>query len=432
MSTRYRVVDLPDIEAIPLSGGPTALFGIYTTFGYGHLARCHRVAEAFAARTSFDTYVFGSHPSFRFDANAARAFEVDLPRPVLRASAEPQDDLPDPAEVRGIEPEMTMAELSAHKSRLLLALAQHLKPRVLLVDHFPFSIITGRDAAECEATFQYLRDTAPATLRCGGYRGLNNPKDDAEQTECRRLVERYLDLLLVYVDPREREDFFDRHPFLRPVEARVRFLGYAAPLPEEGAGRDPTRTRILATFGAGIDSYRSIRLACEAFRLLSATRSGLALDVVTGEGLADGALREIVSLYADADRLRVIRSMPALGRHLSEYDLVISMSGYNACTELYRSNTRSIVLPRVSPRRTEQTEHARKFQAYGGIDHVVEPRATSPEALARLMATTLAAPASPRKPLDLGGAPATAQLLQAELQRRSVPPVERACERAGG
>lgn len=421
MSLRYSVADLSDIEAIPRSGRPTALFGIYTVFGYGHLARCHRLAEAFAARTSFDTYVFGSHPTFRFGEDAARVLEVDLPGPVLRNSAEPLDDLPSPADVRGTVPEMSIAELSTLKSRLLLALARHLRPLVVVVDHFPFAMATGRDAAECEATFRYLRDAMPATLRCGGYRGTSNRKDDATQAECRQLVERYLDLLLVYVDPRERAEFFDRHPYLRPIESRLLFVGYVAPPPGEGAGRDPTLTRVLATFGGGIDGYPSIRLACEAFRILAATRSDLALDVVTGEGLPDGARRELGELYADSDCLRIIRSMPAMWKHLDEYDLVIAMGGYNTCTELYQSGTRSIVLPRVSPQRTEQTERARRFQAYGGIDHVVDRRVTSPQALAQLMGASLAAPPSSRKPVDLGGARAAAELLHAELGRRASP-----------
>ena len=93
------------------------------------------------------------------------------------------------------------------------------------------------------------------------------------------------------------------------------------------------------------------------------------------------------------------------------------MGGYNACVELYQSQTCSIVLPRVAPR-TEQMELARKFHAYGGIDHVVDSRATSPETFAQLMDRTLRAPPSCRQPLDLGGARATAELLHAELTQR--------------
>jgi predicted glycosyltransferase len=414
---RYRVADLPDIEAIPRSGRPTALFGIYTVFGYGHLARCHRLAEAFAARTSFDTYIFGTHPTVRLGEDTPRILEVDLPGPVLRAPAEPLDDLPDTADVRGSAPGMSVAGLSALKSRLLLALAQHLEPRVVIVDHFPFAMSTGRDMAECDATLRYLRDTTPATLRCAGYRGRCSRKDEAAQDECRRLVERYLDLLFVYVDPREREDFFDRHPLLRPIEARLRFVGYVAPPRGEEVRRDPTRTRILATCGAGIDGYPSIRLACEAFRILASTRSDLALDVVTGEGLPDGARQELEARYPE---VRMTRSRPALWKHLAEYELVFAMGGYNTCTELHQSGTRSVVLPRRSTRRTDQFEFARTFQVYGGIDHVVDRRTTSPETLARLMAACLAAPPARREPVDLGGAGATAELLSAELERRAL------------
>ena len=421
MSTRYRVNDLVDIEAIPPPRRPTALFGMYTAFGYGHLARGQRLARAFAARTGFDAYVFGHHPSFRLDGLPETVHEVDLPGPVVLHSREPLDDLPGPAQTRGLTPAMSIAELSAHKSRLLLGLARRLQPCVIVIDHFPFSTNTGRDVAECAATLEYLRDALPQTLRCASYRGLYTLKYGAAQETCRPLVERYLDLLIVCVDPREAAQFYDAHPFLRPVEARIRFVGYVAPPPAEPGCRTMAGSRILATFGAGVDAYRKIRLVCDAFRILTAARSDLTLDVLTGEGLPEGAFREIETLYGDPPRLRILRFVPALATRLAEYDLIIAMAGYNACVELYQARTRAIVLPRISPR-SDQVVLARKFHAHGGIDHVVDSGATSPEAFAQLLDLTLQAPPSPRKPLDLGGANATAALLHAELRQRAGAP----------
>ena len=64
-------------------------------------------------------------------------------------------------------------------------------------------------------------------------------------------------------------------------------------------------------------------------------------------------------------------------------------------------------------------EQARKFQGYGAIDQIVDSRTTSPQALAELMAAVLTGSPTARTPLDCAGAGATAELLQAELQRRS-------------
>ena len=81
------------------------------------------------------------------------------------------------------------------------------------------------------------------------------------------------------------------------------------------------------------------------------------------------------------------------------------------------------MLPRIpSDRPPEQVEQARKFQGYGAIDQIVDSRTTSPQALAELMAAVLAGSPAARTPLDCAGASATAELLQAELQRRSSVP----------
>ena len=106
----------------------------------------------------------------------------------------------------------------------------------------------------------------------------------------------------------------------------MRFVGYVAPRLDRVDRRASDRSRLLATFGSGLDAYRLIRLVCDAFRLLAATRSDVTLDVVTGASLPDRAFEELVATY-DSRRLRVIRLVPALATHLPGYDLVVSMVG---------------------------------------------------------------------------------------------------------
>jgi predicted glycosyltransferase len=416
--TRHRVTEPGDVAAIPRPVRPTALFGIFTVVGYGHLARCHRLAGAFRARTGLDTYVFGAHPPFSLGAPGVD--EIDLPDALLRDSPDPPGDLPAPEQLQGLTPDMSLRELIAHKGRLLLALVEHLRPRAIVVDHFAFSTTLER-SIECEPALACLRDAVPETLRCAGFRGESTMLGGAAVFEARRrLVEDYLDLVLVYVDSRERRAFFEAHPFLRPVESKVRFVGYVGPPPVRPAPRDGRGTRILATFGSGIDAYGTIRLVCDAFRRHAVARADATLEVVTGGGLPEAALRELAAAYRDAPRLRIARVLPALADRLPAYDLVVSRAGYNACVELYGAGTRSIVLPRTSlTRPAEQVHEARKFDRYGAIDRLVSVPATSPAELAGLIEEVLAAPPRERVPLDLGGARATAALLEAELERRN-------------
>ena len=417
LAVRHQVTGLPDVFRVPLPARPSVFFVVFTSFGYGHLTRSHRVARELVARAPVDAHVIGCQPSFTVGDGAAAVHEIDLPAPIV-VEKEALGDLPAPPELRGLTPAMSMPELSAHKSQLLLGLARRLRPRAIVIDSFPFAQTPGRDAAECAETLAYLGAHSPGTLRCAGFRGVESLTRDAIQgTTCRRLIERHLDLLFIYMDPREREGFFAAHPFLRPIAAKTRFVGYVAPPSRRRPARPSRGTRLLATFGAGVDSSGKIRLVCDAFLSLAAVRPDLTLDVVTGARLGEAHYRALVADYGDRAGLRITAFAPGLATRLDEYDLVVGMGGYNTCVELYSSGTRSIVMPRVSPTNQEQWHEALKFQAYGGIDRVVDSSATSPNALGRLIADTLAAPPATRVPLDTGGGAATAEILHAELSR---------------
>ena len=430
VAQRHGVTDPADVLRVPVPTRPPALFVVFTSFGYGHLMRSHRIARELVARAPVDAYVIGCHPSFSFGDGAA-VHEIDLPAPVV-IEKEALSELPAPPELQGLTPSMSMPELSALKSQLLLALARRLRPRAIVIDSFPFAQTPGRDAAECVETLAYLGAHSPGTLRCAGFRGVESLTRDAIQgTTCRRLIEQHLDLLFVYMDPREREGFFSAYPFLRPIAAKTRFVGYVAPPPAARRAEPRRGTRLLATFGAGVDSYRKVRLACDAFAILAAARPELTLDVVTGARLGEAHYRALSGDYGQLSGLHLATFAPGLAARFDEYDLVIGMGGYNTCVELYCADTRGIVLPRVSPTNQEQRHEALKFQAYGGIDHVIDSSATSPEGLARLIVRTLGAPPAIRAPLDIGGASATAEIVHDELSRRGAfaAPLARAAGR---
>ena len=99
---------------------------------------------------------------------------------------------------------------------------------------------------------------------------------------------------------------------------------------------------------------------------------------MTGGQLPDKGYREIARRVAGRVDVRLSRVVPGLARQLNHYRLVVSMAGYNACTELYQASTRGIVLPRFAPDFAEQMEQARKFQKAGAVDWIVDADATTP------------------------------------------------------
>ena len=401
----HHVSDPAEIHALPRPPHPTFFFLSYSIHGYGHLARSHRIASAFVERASCDAVVVSSHSDFSSGGDASRVHEISLPSSGLA---------PDPGGSGKASPTSNgAAELLARRSQLLLDLVKRFRPRGILIDHFPFP--PAKAGPECEAALAWLRDQVPEALLCAGFRGvLTRPYPAVEQRHVQQLLGRYVDLFLVYVDAREEGDLIDVHPFLRPILPRTRFVGYVCP--PRIAGR-PNRGRILATFGAGIDAYPKIRLVCDAFRILARTHPQHTLDVVTGSRLPDAEYREIEQRYGGAREIRVTRFLPGLSRVLGEYELVVTMAGYNTLTELYQSTARSIVLPRST--QNEQPAQALKFKRYGAVDRVIEGEMTSADALAAVMEEVLTSPPPVRQAIDVDGAMMTARILGEELARRA-------------
>ena len=78
ISVRYRIAEISDVTAVAVPTRPSVFFGVYTVAGYGHLARCHRLARALVARVPVAAYVFGRHHDFEGSERVPAVDELDL------------------------------------------------------------------------------------------------------------------------------------------------------------------------------------------------------------------------------------------------------------------------------------------------------------------------------------------------------------------
>jgi predicted glycosyltransferase len=382
------------------------LFFGHAGFAYGHVARGRKLARHLVRTRPLDAYVVSSCPEYEPTEVSEAVHEVLLPSFRLASPDVVPDGLPLPARASSL-PDVPADALSAHRGRLLLALVAHLRPRAVLLEGVPF-VRPDQATTECGPALAFLRAESPATLRCAGFNGVSTGLWAAEHAA---LIDRLLgelDHLFVYVDPAERDELFARCPALVPLASRTRLVGYVVGDAPERAVAEP---RVLATFGGGVDAFRRIMLVGEAFEVFAGRRPGWTLDVVTGGQLPDQAYGQVVERFGAVPGICVRRLVPGLSRWLNRYRLVVSMSGYNTCTELCQASTRSIVLPRIGPRFLEQLEQAQKFQRAGVVDRIVDAGDTTPARLAEVMEETLATPPSARRALDTGGAEATARWL---------------------
>lgn len=280
---RHFVNDVFEVAGLPPPRRPAVLFFGHAGFAYGHISRCHKVARRLVDEFPFDAYVVSSCPEYDPGEQHAAIHEVLLPGFRLGSPDLLPERLPIPDRVSSL-PHVPTDALSAHRGRLLQALAVHLRPRAVLLEGFPF-VRPLQAVEECGPTLAYLSERSPGTVRCAGFNGVPTSlwmEEHASLIE--RLLEERLDHLFAYIDPSERARLFDRCPSLEKIAPKVGVMGYVVGTPPRAA--EP-QAQILATFGGGVDAFRKIALVVDAFIEFSARRPGFALHVVTGGQLPD-------------------------------------------------------------------------------------------------------------------------------------------------
>ena len=170
------------------------------------------------------------------------------------------------------------------------------------------------------------------------------------------------------------------------------FHGYIAP--PEPAARErvlPTRRRnglpsVLITIGGGEDGAGIVRCALEAERRVEAVRR-LKFDVVLGPLMGVEEAELIRTTARGRGGVSVCEFVEDLADFMPEYDLVVSMGGYNTLCEVMTRAQRSLVIPRIHPRR-EQELRARALEARG-ILTLIHPGELTPERFGTALAESL-------------------------------------------
>lgn len=167
---------------------------------------------------------------------------------------------------------------------------------------------------------------------------------------------------------------------------KTAFLGYIAPEAERELPAPNDRPHVLATIGGGDDGGENLLQALVAQRLAPPERR-YHLDVVLGP-FCDPALRAWIANEVPHDgTVRVCDYIEGLARSMSRYDLVLSMGGYNTLAEVMRLARRSVVIPRVRPRK-EQELRARALSERGVL-RWVHPDTCDPESLETVIRASL-------------------------------------------
>jgi predicted glycosyltransferase len=375
----------------------------HDTMGFGHMRRNTLIARTIAASPVSATMLL--------IAGAREAGSFPLP---------PQTDcltLPSYYKEEGgaYEPRslrLPLEQLTALRARATAAALEAFEPDVFIVDKAPrgalrelepgLESLRARGRTQCVLGLRDVLDD-PATIRREWVEG-----------SLAEAVHDYYDAVWVYGDPAVYDQVRE-YGYPAGVAAKVRYTGYLV-RPQRRQFSDiegaellallpPSSERLfLCMVGGGQDGGH----LAEAFAQV-AFPPGTRGVVLMGPFMPPDTQNHLCRLAAANPRLRVVRFVTDPDLLLSLADRVVAMGGYNTICEALSFGKRTLVVPRVAPRR-EQLIRAERLQQMGLVD-VLYPDDLSPAVLAEWLTRDGEAPRACRG-VDLGGAETLPRLLQ--------------------
>lgn len=286
------------------------------------------------------------------------------------------------------------------RSRTIRAAVRAFRPDLLVTDNVPRGAL-----GELEPT---LEDLAAAAVPCVlGLRDILDEPDTVAREWSRagneQAIHDYYRSVWVYGDP-ALYDMAAEYGFSAELKRRLRYVGYldqrprlartageATPVPPDVVPRGPYA---LCTVGGGQDG---LELA-DAFAR-SRAPVGIQRLVLVGPDMDAGG-RHQLHQRAHRDRsLSVLDFVPEPGHLVKQAGCMVTMGGYNTVCEAVSFRKRTLVVPRVTPRR-EQLIRAERFRERGLLD-VLHPNALDPDRISSWMGRNFGRPA--RGHVDLGG-----------------------------
>jgi predicted glycosyltransferase len=372
-----------------VSSRPALLFYCQHSVGLGHLVRSFALADGLAERFSVVLACGGEIPD-----QLALPPGVDIvPLPAVGAAHDGR------LVSRGA---VKLGDARRRRRRLLLETLRSLRPRIVIVELFPFG--RRRFADELVPLLEDAWVAQPRPLVVSSLRDILVGRERAHDTLSCVLANRYLDAVLVHSDSRFAAFEQSFRPTI-PLRVPVRHTGFV--VPDEGRRDIPNREpSIIVSAGGGLVGEELLRAALEARPLLPA---GLRLELVAGPFLPDEAWASLRAAAREMPGLELHRFLPDLGRRLAAASVSVSQCGYNTALDVIRARVPALVVPFGAGREDEQLRRARRLERLGVV-RVLEPARLDPPTLAAEVQALLLVRPRPLE-LDLDGARTSGSVL---------------------
>lgn len=338
--------------------GSRILIYSHDTYGLGHFRRCLKIAHetrALAPNASV-LLITGSPLAQLFVAPEGVDF-VKLPS-VIKTGNE---------EYRPRSLNVSIHEIVSLRSRVIRETALAFHPDVVLVDHAPLGLQN-----EALPALEALHEQSSRPALVLGLRDIIDEPirviDTWTKSNMYHMIDRLFDHIVIY-GQQSVYDTSRAYAFPTYLLEKTSYAGFISGRVRTFESRQQTDTSIrptvLVTVGGGEDGGRIV----DAYiAMIRANLASISFDsvVLAGPLLSEDRVSEIRRMAEDlpVEVHHYVADVPSL---LSRSDLVISMGGYNAVSEIMAFAERALLVPREWPRR-EQLIRAERLYASGHVD----------------------------------------------------------------
>ncbi|MEH2203876.1 MAG: glycosyltransferase family protein [Nostoc sp.] len=278
--------------------------------------------------------------------------------------------------------DLSLQEIITLRSQVILTTIKTFKPDILIVDNVPRGAVR-----ELEPALDYLRTQGKTHCILGLRDVLDDPTSvhrDWKRIANEEAIQTYYDAVWVYGDP-AIYDLAQEYRFNAKTLAKLRYTGYLdqrhrlkfVDMDSVQALKSlnlPSERFVLCLVGGGQDGARLAEtFACAE---LPAGMSGI---ILTGPFMPREVQQRLQKYAAKRSNLQVLKYLAEPTLLLNQAERVIAMGGYNTTCELLSFQKRSLIVPRIKPRR-EQLIRAERLQALGLVD-MLHPHHLKPQAL---------------------------------------------------
>jgi predicted glycosyltransferase len=373
--------------------------------GTGHFVRTYEIARALA--------------------EYHEVFMIEGGRPIPRSrSGNPFITLNLPPIYRtgnGITPvdiSRNVNEVMAERKCILQEFIMEKKPDVLLIEHFPFSkqllapeiiplIQLAKEMNEKSRVVCSLRDIIPRSPR--------DPVSGQHHEIVLGYLKDHFDAILVHSDP-YLVRLQDHIPWTDDIKTPIAYTGYISEKPENAKpdiGEFKSHTVVVSAGGAGSAELITHCINVWKYPGSSDVIRNRVLIVFLPLFLTKDAFTQLEQVAGGHSNIRLMSFTPEFIHYMKAADISISQAGYNTCTNILETRTRSILVP--DAKMSDQLPRAELMSKYG-MATMIHPGELSVDNLVYSITELLQSP-RPEHNIALDGAQKSRQILEKFCQR---------------